>query len=50
MTQAPRTIGDVVVPLAVTFRMAAWESRPPRGFDAGKFTLRGVDPLTFGSS
>jgi hypothetical protein len=29
-THLPRRIGDVVVPLAVTFKMLAWVSTPPR--------------------
>ena len=31
ITKAPRGTGDVVVPLAVTFRIAACVRKPPRG-------------------
>ena len=38
MTQLPRRTGEVTVPLAVTFRMAACVSRPPRGLSFGSGT------------
>jgi hypothetical protein len=49
MIQAPRITGDVVVPLAVIFRMLACVSRPPRGLSAGSFTGRIATPSTGGN-
>ncbi len=45
-THAPRKTGEVVVPLAVTFRMLACVRRPPRGLSGGSGTLRNSSPLT----
>ena len=50
MTQAPRTTGEVVVPFALTFKIAACVSRPPKGLPAGSATLRMAEPLSGGSS
>ncbi len=36
MTNAPRGTGEVVVPLAVIFRIAAWVRKPPRGQSGGQ--------------
>ena len=40
MIHLPRMTGEVVVPLAVTFRTLAWVIRPPRGLLAGSVTRR----------
>ena len=48
MTQAPRTTGEVVVPLLVTLRIAAWVRRPPSGLPAGSETLRIAEPWSGG--
>ena len=47
-TKLPRVTGDVTVPLAVVFRMAAWVSMPPRGLFLGSVTLRKCWPATPG--
>ena len=41
--QWPRSTGEVVVPLAVTFRTLACVITPPRRLSAGSFTLRNAD-------
>ena len=46
ITNAPRGTGDVVVPLAVTLRTAAWVRNGPRGVSGGSGTRRTCDPLT----
>jgi len=46
MTNAPRGTGEVVVPLAVTLRIAAWVRKPPRGQSGGELyaaDLRAAD-------
>jgi hypothetical protein len=48
ITNAPRGTGDVVVPFAVTFRIAAWVRKPPRGEFGGRATRRMAGPLTPG--
>ena len=40
--------GDVVVPLAVTFKTLAIVKTPPRWLSAGSFTLRNSHPSTAG--
>ena len=44
ITQAPRITGDVFVPLAVTFWIAACVRRPPSGLPGGTGTLRTAWP------
>ena len=48
MIQAPRMTGEVVVPLLVTLRIAAWVSRPPSGLPAGSVTFRMAEPWSGG--
>ena len=48
MIQTPRRTGDVVVPLAVTFRTLAWVMIPPRTDPSGSATLRIATPVTPG--
>ena len=48
ITNAPRGTGEVVVPLAVIFKMAACVRKPPRGEPGGSFTRRISGPLTPG--
>ena len=45
-TQAPRTTGEVVVPLAVTFNTLACVNTPPRWLPAGSGVLRICSPVT----
>ena len=44
MIQAPRSTGDVEVPLAVTFKIAPCVSRPPSGLPFGTATRRIAAP------
>jgi hypothetical protein len=41
--------GEVVVPLAVTFKTLAWVSKPPRTLPSGKSTRRIFAPITPGT-
>jgi len=45
MIHAPRTTGEVVVPFAVTFKMAACVRSPPYGLSGGSGTLRSAEPV-----
>ena len=49
MTHAPRTIGDVAVPLEVTFIRAPVVSNPPYGLSGGNLSLRNAEPCCSGS-
>ena len=49
MIQAPRTTGEVVAPLVVTFKMAACVSKPPSGLFFGSVTFCIAEPLRGGS-
>ena len=46
MIQWPRSTGEVVVPLAVTFSTLACVISPPRTLSGGSFTLRNSTPVT----
>ena len=46
MIHAPRSTGEVVVPLAVTLSTLACVIRPPRGLSAGSATRRSATPST----
>jgi len=48
MIHAPRSTGDVVVPLAVTLSTAACVMSPPRGLSAGNGIRRKATPGTDG--
>ena len=48
MTHFPRLTGEVVVPLAVTYIIAAFAIKPPRGLPAGRGTRRMALPWTPG--
>ena len=48
MIQAPRSTGEVVVPLAVTLSTLAWVIRPPLTQPGGSATRRSATPSTAG--
>ena len=49
-SHTPRSTGEVFAPLAVTFRMLACVSNPPRTLSAGKVMRRRPAPFTGGNS
>lgn len=44
ITHTPRVTGDVVVPLALTFRTLAIVNTPPRWLPSGSVTLWNANP------